>query len=113
MSRFYADEQFPLPVVKCLRVRGHDVLTVQDAGNSDKGIPDDAVLAFAVAQKRIVLTLDRYDFVKLHRINAVHFGIVVCTNDRNWELFANSIDQAVSAQQNMAGKLIRITRSAA
>ncbi|WP_425526001.1 DUF5615 family PIN-like protein [Halotia branconii] len=36
MARFYADEQFPFPAVELLRTLGHDVLTVQDAGNAYK-----------------------------------------------------------------------------
>ncbi|MGD1866244.1 MAG: DUF5615 family PIN-like protein [Phormidesmis sp.] len=110
MSRFYADEQFPLPVVECLRVLGHDVLTAQEAGNADKGIPDGDVLEFAISQKRIVLTLDRYDFAKLHRNTPEHFGIVVCTNDRNWELFAARINKAVSLRREVKGLLLRVTR---
>jgi Domain of unknown function (DUF5615) len=34
MSNFYAHEQFPLPVVECLRELGHDVLTVRESGNA-------------------------------------------------------------------------------
>lgn len=50
MARFYADEQFPFPVVELLRALGHDVLTVQKAENADQGIPDEEVLAFAISQ---------------------------------------------------------------
>ena len=32
MAQFYADENFDYPVVERLRVLGHDVLTVQEAG---------------------------------------------------------------------------------
>ena len=39
MARLYADEQYPLPVVEFLRPLGHDVLTVQEAGNAGLGIP--------------------------------------------------------------------------
>ena len=66
MARFYADEQFPLRVVEYLRDLGHDVLTVQEAGNANLRIPDDYVLAFAANNNRIVLTLNRKDFKRLH-----------------------------------------------
>ena len=46
MPQFYADEQFPFPVVELLRALGHDVLTVQEAENADQGISDEEVLAF-------------------------------------------------------------------
>lgn len=60
MALLYADEQFPLPVVKLLRDLGHDVLTVQASGNV--GLSDPEVLEFAIADKRIVLTQNRRDF---------------------------------------------------
>lgn len=54
MLRLYADEQFPLPVVQRLRDAGYDVLTVQDAGQANQGIPDEPVLTFASGQGRTI-----------------------------------------------------------
>jgi predicted nuclease of predicted toxin-antitoxin system len=110
MARFYADEQFPFQVVELLRNLGHDVLTVQEAGNANQRIPDDQVLAFAVNQERSILTINRIDFIRLHRRNNEHFGIVVCTNNRNWEQFAARVDDAVKAEESLRGKLIRVLR---
>jgi len=36
MALFYADENFDYPVVERLRVLGHDVLTVQAAGEQGR-----------------------------------------------------------------------------
>jgi predicted nuclease of predicted toxin-antitoxin system len=110
MASFYADEQFPVQVTELLRNLGHDVLTVQEAGNANQQIPDDQVLAFAVCQERSILTINRIDFIRLHRRNDEHFGIVVCTNNRNWEQFAARIDEAVRAEESLRGKLIRVVR---
>ncbi|MBN3899752.1 MAG: DUF5615 family PIN-like protein [Nostoc sp. NOS(2021)] len=110
MARFYADEQFPLPVVELLRTLEHDVLTVQEAGNAERGIPDDEVLAFATSQERSILTINRDDFIRLHRRNSNHFGIIVCTNNRNWQQFAARINEAVTAEESLQGKLIRVVR---
>jgi predicted nuclease of predicted toxin-antitoxin system len=110
MARFYADEQFPFPVVQLLRALGHDVLTVQEAENADQSIPDEQVLAFAISQERSILTINRVDFIRLHRCDSNHFGIIVCTNNRNWEQFAARIDEAVTAEQLLQGKLIRVVR---
>ena len=66
MGRLYADEQFPYEVVEHLRNFGHDVLTVQEAGNANLKIPDDRVLDFASSNERVVLTLNRKDFKRLH-----------------------------------------------
>ena len=38
MARLYSDEDFSFPVVGELRQLGHDVLTAQEAGHSNKGI---------------------------------------------------------------------------
>ncbi|WP_169269011.1 DUF5615 family PIN-like protein, partial [Brasilonema octagenarum] len=58
MARLYTDEQFPRKVSELLRTMGHDVLTVQEAGNANLGIPDEEVLAFAVSDNRAVITLN-------------------------------------------------------
>ncbi|MEH2142739.1 DUF5615 family PIN-like protein [Nostoc sp.] len=110
MVRFYADEQFPLPVAELLRTLGHDVLTVQEAGNAEQGIPDEEVLAFATSQERSILTINRDDFIRLHRRNCNHFRIIVCTNNRNWQQFAARINEAVTAEESLQGKLIRVVR---
>jgi predicted nuclease of predicted toxin-antitoxin system len=110
MASFYADEQFPVQVTELLRNLGHDVLTVQEAGNANQRILDDQVLAFAVGQERSILTINRIDFIRLHRCDNQHFGIVVCTNNRNWEQFAARIDEAVRAEESLRGKLIRVVR---
>jgi hypothetical protein len=53
--------------VELLRNLGHDILTVQEARNANQRIPDDPVLAFAVEQERAILTINRIDFIRLHR----------------------------------------------
>ncbi|HEY9851137.1 MAG TPA: DUF5615 family PIN-like protein [Leptolyngbyaceae cyanobacterium] len=108
MARLYADEQFPLVVVELLRSLGHDVLTVREAGNAGLGIPDPEVLAFAVSNDRAVLTLNRFDFIGLHNRQPNHAGIIVCTEDRNLERLARRINDAISAQEDLRGKLIRV-----
>jgi predicted nuclease of predicted toxin-antitoxin system len=54
MARLYADEQFPFEVVENLIGLGHDVLTVQAAGNANLKIPDEQVLDFATSNDRVV-----------------------------------------------------------
>jgi predicted nuclease of predicted toxin-antitoxin system len=110
MARLYADEQYPYPVVELLRALGHDVLTVQEAGRANQKIPDPDVLAFASSEKRAVITENRKDFFRLHRIQPDHAGIIACTNDRNWEALANRINAAITAEESLQGKLIRVVR---
>jgi len=108
MASLYADEQFPLQVVELLRTLGHDVLTVQEAGNA--GFSDPEVLAFAVSNVRAVLSQNRRDFIRLHIQQPDHAGIIVCTDDKNLERLATRINDAISAEENLTGKLIRVNR---
>lgn len=110
MARLYADEQYPYPVIEFLRSLGHDVLTVQEAGRANQRIPDAEVLAFATSENRAVLTQNRKDFFRLHRLQSNHAGIIACTNDRDWEALATRIHTAISAQEPLQGKLIRVVR---
>ncbi|MFM7192591.1 MAG: DUF5615 family PIN-like protein [Microcystaceae cyanobacterium] len=50
------------------------------------------------------------DFIRLHRRDNQHFGILVCTNNRNWTQFTAQIDEAVRAEESLRGKLIRVVR---
>ena len=112
MARLYANEQYPLPVVEFLRTFGHDVLTVQEAGNAGVKIPDREVLAFATSNERAVLTLDRKDFKRLHSLQPDHAGIIVCTDDRDWEGLARRIDAVILSEEPLPGKLIQVNRPA-
>lgn len=79
--RLYADENFPLAVTEALRTAGHDVLTAYDDGRANLAIPDENVLHRAMALSRILLTLNRQDFKRLHGMHPNHAGIVSCTYD--------------------------------
>jgi Domain of unknown function (DUF5615) len=108
--RFYADENFRRPVVEHLRALGHDVLTAGEAGNAGQAIPDEAVVRFAAAQGRVVLTLNRRDFIRIHARDAGHAGIVVCTEDPDASGQANRIHAAVAGLGDASGRLIRVNR---
>lgn len=107
MARFYADENFPFPVAKALRDLGHDVLTVLEV---EQAIPNDEVLAFAASEARAFLTLNRKDFIGLHRESANHAGIVVCTFDPDFLGQARRIHEAVSGQSDSTERLLRVNR---
>ena len=78
MASLYADENFPFPVVARLRALGHDVLTTLDDGRAGQKIPDPQVLARATQLGRAVLTHNRKDYHRLHRLDPNHAGIVSC-----------------------------------
>src|SRR5262245_33623325 len=108
MARFFADEDFPLDVVHELRLLTHDVLTVSEAGQAGKHDPE--ILAYAITDRRAVLTHNRRHFIRLHRTVSVQCGIVVCTRDQDWPALAKRIDQAVAAVPSLDNQLIRVYR---
>jgi hypothetical protein len=112
VARLYANENFPRAVVEGLRSLGHDVLTTREAGRDNQRIADEDVLAFAIAEQRILLTINRYDFIRLHRHHAQHYGISVCTQDPDRAGQARRIDSALVAGVSLDGKLIRVNRPA-
>ncbi len=81
MAALYANENFPLQIAQALRLLGHDVLTSQQAGNANRSIPDSEVLGYASEHQRVLLTLNKRDFIKLHQQGVQHAGIIVCTQD--------------------------------
>ena len=111
MARFYSDENIALAVVTELRRLGHDVLTSLEAGNANTAEPDYEVLAFAVAESRIVLSHNRSHFLKLHRNRTEdHTGMVLCTFDPDFRGLAQRIDAAVAARPEIRNHLIRVNR---
>jgi hypothetical protein len=109
MARFYADENFPLPVVLALRQLGHDSPTIQEDGKANQRLSDEAVLSAACDHARAVLTTNRKHFIHLHK-SSTHTGIVVCTFDPNFDSLANRIHTATTHNESLTGKLIRVVR---
>lgn len=108
MARLYADEDFPGPVVECLRLLGHDVLTVQEAGRD--GRSDSDVLTDASADQRIVLTHNHRDFRRLHRMQP-HTGIISCTRDKDdMPGLARRIHDALGSIEIWNDALVRVIR---
>jgi hypothetical protein len=70
--RYYTDEHVASAVIRGLRQRGIDVLSVP--GADMMGATDEAHLAFALAQGRVLFTQDT-DFLRLAS-ELVHAGIV-------------------------------------
>jgi len=73
--RFHLDELADHAIARGLRLRGIDVTTTTDAGLL--GASDEAQLAYALREGRIVFTVDD-DFLQLHADGAKHAGIAYC-----------------------------------
>jgi hypothetical protein len=77
--RYYTDEHVARAVIRGLRQRGVDVLTVPEA--EMMGASDDAHLALASSQGRVVFTQDA-DFLRLAAAGMNHSGIVYTPQHR-------------------------------
>ena len=100
MARLYSNENFAMDFVLILRALGHYVLTSYDSRRANQGIPDDEVLQFSIQESRTVITFNRDDFVKLHRLGIRHHGIIICKDDRDYEGQAEVL-QDWSIQENL------------
>lgn len=82
--RLLLDEHLSPAIADQLRARGHDVVTVVEAGLA--GITDERVLAWAVREQRAVVTNNIRDFRLLHadslRTGSPHYGIVLLTTGK-------------------------------
>jgi hypothetical protein len=110
VARIYANENFPYPVVEELRQLGHDVLTTSESGRAEQRLPDDKMLAFAISERRAVLTHNRRHFIGLHAKRPDHCGIIVCTVDIDWHALTQRIHAAIKDFPTLKGQLIRINR---
>jgi predicted nuclease of predicted toxin-antitoxin system len=111
VARFYSNENAPRQVVEALRRLGHDVLTSQDAGRANARVPDPEVLAFAVAETRIVISYNRRHFPLLHnRRTEPHAGIVLCTADPDHAGQALRIHSAITSATETADRIFRVNR---
>lgn len=109
--RLYSDENFPLEIVRQLRQIKYDVLTSYEAGQANQGIPDDEVLAFATQEKRVLVTLNRDDFIALHRTGISHTGIIICKDDRDYLGQAQILHSCLTENPDFANRLIRIKKN--
>ena len=110
MARLYADENIPLPVVEELRRLGHDVLTIREDGKANRRYPDSSVLRDALGHERVLLTLNRRHFLRLHAAGAVHAGIVLCTYDPDFNGQARRIDEILPEYGPMGRRVVRVNR---
>ena len=108
MARLYADEDFSYPVIQRLRQLGHDTLMAHEAGQASQGIEDAAVLAFATADGRAVLTFNRRHFIRLHAEVSLHGGIIVCTRDDDVGALANRIHHPLQSAPVLLNQLLRV-----
>jgi hypothetical protein len=109
MHRIYSDEDFPHATTIALRLLGHDVLRVQEDGMA--GSIDSVVLQRAITLGRAVTTINGWDFIRLHRQNAVHHGIIRCTYDEDHLALAQRIHAKIVGESSLVGRLVLVNKS--
>lgn len=112
MALLFADENFPIPSVVILRQLGHDVQTLLQTGQAGLAVPDDEVLTLSTSLNRCLLTLNRKDFIKLHKQKPNHAGIIICKADADFMALAQRIDICLTNLGGPAtGQLLRVQRN--
>jgi hypothetical protein len=106
----YTNENFPLPAALELRRLGHDVMTIQESGHAGESLSDEAVLSFAIAEERTLVTLNRQYFVRLHAMSPAHAGIIVCSFDGDFVALAARVDAVLRDRLPLPGRQMRVNR---
>ncbi len=79
LAQLYLDEDIHKRVAYALRLRGFDVVSTSEVSNV--GFSDSEQLAYAVAEKRALVTFNVVDYVKLNKEYLLshkdHHGIIV------------------------------------
>ncbi len=111
MARFYSNENLPIDLVDALRNLGDNILTSYEAGQANQGIQDHEVLAYATAQNRSIITLNRDDFLALHKSGISHSGIVICKDDRDHVSQAVALHTYLETQvKDLQNRRIRVQK---
>lgn len=109
--RFLVDECTGPAVARWLRGAGHDVLSIYDDA---RGLDDEAVLARAVAEDRIVITNDKDFGDKVFRLGRPHRGVILLRLDD--ERAANkkaAIERLLAAHsEQLPGRFVVVTERA-
>jgi hypothetical protein len=99
-----------MPVVEALRSMGHDVVTLFDLEKAGQSLPDDLVLLLATQKDRTLVTMNRKHFLRLHRNQPEHAGIIVCSFDPDFDALARRIHEKLVSTRPLKSNLIRIDR---
>jgi len=97
-------------VVVELRRLGHDVLTAFEDGRANKAVSDEKVLSRSTKLDRVLLTINRRDFIRLHNTVEVHAGMILCTFDADFKGQALRIQDACGRNTALPKKAIRVNR---
>lgn len=102
--RLLADENLPRFAIDALRALGHDVLWIAEAFPSVK---DDEVLAIAIAEQRVLITLDK-DFGELvvRRGLSPSTGVILLRVPNVPSVVVEVITRALATTSDFTGRFV-------
>ncbi|HHT9126864.1 MAG TPA: DUF5615 family PIN-like protein [Candidatus Brocadiia bacterium] len=86
--KIFANENLFEPIIDYLKKRGHDVLSIRDAGLS--GISDDMVYQQACRDNMVIITMDK-DFSRIFRFPPEKCGGIIVT-----KIYKRTVDETLS-----------------
>jgi predicted nuclease of predicted toxin-antitoxin system len=78
--RFFLDHDVPAEIARVLRNEGHDVVELRNLLSIES--TDEEVFSFAAREKRLMLTCNRDDFLKLAE-KLSHHGLIILIRRRS------------------------------
>jgi len=99
-----ADEDIDRPVVKILRQKGFDVLSIDAAM---KGASDEEVIEKAVEEGRILVTMDS-DFID---INSDHNGVIRLTSFASFKILAQTVAETIEmySEKDLKNTVVQVS----
>ena len=101
--KLLVDENLPAPTTELLRSAGHDAVSVLE---TSPGVSDAEVLVCAVAERRILVTLDKQDFGALiycHRSPVLPGVLMFRLQDIPAEGLPSYVARTIAAQDDWRG----------
>jgi len=108
MARFFQDEHLSYKTADQLRAMGHDVLMTEDAGR--KSLKDFDQLTFCTGENRIMITINRKDFMMHDTYWPHHKGIISIKELIPEEARARYLDAIVQEHASLEGSHVRANR---
>lgn len=103
--KVYVDEDISQLLAKILRDKGLDAISALEVNMKEK--LDEQHLAYAKQEKRILITCNRVDFVKLAKIYG-HAGMILCKqlNKNVYHALANKIVEEIIKLEDWSNVII-------
>jgi len=99
-----ADEDIDRPVIEILREKGFDVLSIDAVM---KGASDDEVIAKAVEENRVLLTMDS-DFIDM---NTDHNGVIRLTSFAPFKILAQTVAETIEmySEKDLKNTVVQVS----